>query len=290
MYGIFNETIIDKSQINKLMNEVKTCMRQYSSVRSLSELAKKLLHQLEEKQLIMTELTAVSHCIEKFHKNGSKSSMKQLLMMTRGDSLNEALPQSPGSNSFEEPDADLRKTALRNSMLRQKKTSEPDEDIKSPFDPARKPVTRADSRKSVILNEIKDILAANPPVAWNDDDDFNAETPRRRRKKRVHCYSPVLPYRKRLDKTEAEEAMENIFKNFTKPKRTNVSMTAEPGEEYQRDPRLDTSCAFDYSSKNCYFKQTKHKHCNSLVRSRVHGDAKTEDPAPKAYLGKRHQD
>ncbi len=246
----------------------------------------------------MKELSVLSHYIEKFHKTGAKPSVKQLLLLNSGRS--DGSPHSPTpfqhspdtastshALSFDEPESDLRKRALRNSMFSKQKGAQEEETGDGAHSPLLA-VPRTDSRKIAILNEIKEILAANPPTSWEDLDEFNGESPNKKGNKRVHCYSPVLPHRKPLNKTEYDEQIEAIFNNFTKPKRRDVSLTVEAesrresNPDYQRDSRLNESCAFEYSTQNCYFKEVKHLRCNSVVQNRVHSNTQAEGPTPKS--------
>eukprot|EP01022_Parablepharisma_sp_SALTPOND_P013026 TRINITY_DN170_c0_g1_i1.p1 TRINITY_DN170_c0_g1~~TRINITY_DN170_c0_g1_i1.p1 ORF type:complete len:979 (-),score=111.65 TRINITY_DN170_c0_g1_i1:2605-5541(-) len=263
--------IVGTGQIHKLLEDIRACTKAYASVKYINDLTVKLIQHLEVKLKVVQEINLLSHYIERLQRKGSRPSLKQFQHLHNDTPKEIVKPciRSPQIKPFKEPREDLRKIALKNCLFYKQKPL-PKQEVVPEFNPrssqlstqSNQSTTLTDSRKSIVLNEIKEILAANKPALWNMYSEFGA-SPSDRLTKKLRSYSLVLSRRKALDKTEDEEVMEAIFKNFVKPQRKAMSFTLL--QEAHIDERLNTSCDLDYTLQNCYFGKTARIRCGSVA-------------------------
>jgi len=217
------------------------------SNKEISEIALRLVKKLENKFKLIREINLLTYHIDKIKREECKmsisqarrlcnSTFKRLSFVYSGKSINTSW-----------------KSVVQSNFL-SKQTDSPSKE-------------RTEERKSSTLEEIKNILAENKPEQWYSDKDVEAPSYNRPR-----SHSLNINQRKALGKTEDEEMIEAIFKNFYKPLRKTNSYDIQ--KELESDDRKNVSCELEYSLETSYFKKSTHFRSSSVeLRSVNNSDA-----------------
>ena len=243
---------IGDEQLVKLLEELKSCVKSCSFIKNDNEISIRLANHLEEKIRIIKEIEILSYYLKKLENKKCRFGLNQV--------LNQCNNVSPKNNTILKVSncPDLRKLALKNSFLNKKSRIPPPEPPKEiSFTPMSSSTNMSDSRKSLIITEINQILDNNKSTTLNIlDNSINTY-------KKIRKNSLNLEYRKALSQTKGEEVMDAIFRNFIKPKRKTESFIIE--RELYPDERLNMSCTLEYAVKTCYSKKFTCAKCNSLI-------------------------
>eukprot|EP00826_Nyctotherus_ovalis_P043369 TRINITY_DN4558_c0_g2_i10.p1 TRINITY_DN4558_c0_g2~~TRINITY_DN4558_c0_g2_i10.p1 ORF type:complete len:787 (+),score=257.56 TRINITY_DN4558_c0_g2_i10:42-2363(+) len=240
---------LSMGQIMRFSEDIKTSVRMYESVKSINDVAIKLMQCLGTKLSIIREMNRMSHYLKQVKEDRLKLTLKQVRNLCR----REKKEYTKKIQVIQRSDTDLHKTALKNMLA--KNVTEPKNTPKTTQASANSTPASVTSKNCFILTEVKQIIAVDKPALWNVY--FSSG------RRRIRGRSLLLNTRKSLSKTEAEERIEAIFKNFTKPTRKNLSFTAT--RELIQDDRLNVSCNFETSLDNCFFKKSAKIRSNSLI-------------------------
>ena len=210
----------------------------------------------------MQKIKIISQHLKKLNKTDSKKVMINIKELCN-DNLDKVTHYPNKFRELLRSNDDLRKIALKNSLLNTINTSPPEDCSTTPRKLSKTnlsnlPSESPDNGKSLIVNEIKQIMAVDKPALWSIYLGYDSSALKMTRRQ-----SLGLSPRKALGKTELEEKIEAIFKNLIKPIRKNRSIS--PQREIPENERLNMSCNFEYSLDNCYFRKTIQIRSNSLI-------------------------
>jgi len=245
---------IGTDQLLKLIGDVNSSIKMHASTKNIKDVGLKLANNIKEKIRLIKKIEVLSYCIEKLKSEDCKIGFEEALQLYcssgKETSINKESDRVVKNNK-----SDLRKKALRNSFL----IKNLKKDVNKASDTTKTISTEAESGKSLILSEIKQIL--NTDISSIELMDSHM---------RVRNKSLQLKQRKALGKTEEEETIEAIFSNFLKPKRHNQS--SKSLRELHTDPRRSISCVLDYSSETYCYRRNKKARANSAIIQNTNKD------------------
>jgi len=248
-----SNSLICAAQIQKLLEDVRCSVRPYSHSAHINQLATRLMSYLENKLKVVQEINLITHYIGKLNTPGVKPNLKimqhicserisadtsPILSSVNNEKPRKIIKVSPIKPKCDIGNADLRKMALKNSLF--SKHNPNNQHIQQNIIPplplnsnraslqsnqSTENSSRPESKKSVVLSEVKEILANNKPSLMfaNASSLYDADSPSLRLEKKLRIYSPRMVRRTAFDKTEDEELIDAIFKNLKKPSRKSHS-------------------------------------------------------------------
>jgi len=237
---------LSMEQIIRLLEDIRSTVKMHMSIKSIPNIAIKLAQCLETKLNIIREMTHMSHYLKKLKESDNKLTLKQIKALCK----KELKKNAKEIKLLHQPTNDLHKATLKRNLLRNTSPSRNSNPLKG--------ISETTSGPALILTKVKQIIADDKPALWNVYLGSESET-----RKKVRRFSLVLNKRKFLSKTEAEEKIEAIFKNFVKPTRKNTSFSTL--RELIPDSRLNKSYSFETSFENFTLKKPTHIRSNSLI-------------------------